>query len=460
MIASRWAHQDRALEFADGKSAVMFAMGMGTGKSRVAIDLIVKRQCQRVLIVCPKSVVAVWPYQFQQHCSTMFNVVALTEGSIKDRAQEAYRKCELAQARNEPLAIVINYESSWAREMHDFNIHSRWDAVILDESHRIKKPGGKASLFFSRLGDRVPLKVCLTGTPMPHSPLDVYAQYRFLDKKIYGTSFTAFRSKYALLQPIGRNIAAKKVVGFQNQDDLKSRFFQIAFQAKTEDVMDLPEEFDVVRPVEISKKARIIYEQLKKEFVADLGSGVVTAGNALTRLLRLQQITSGYIREDNNLETATIGALVEVDTAKREALEDLLEDMDAAEPVVVFCRFKQDIDNVHSIASALGRKSLELSGTINQLKEWQDGEAPIIAVQIQSGNLGIDLTRSRYSIYYSLGFSLGDYLQSRRRISRPGQTRTTTNYHLIATKTIDEQVYKALEARQDCVEAILKQEGQ
>jgi SNF2 family DNA or RNA helicase len=436
----------------------MFAMGMGTGKSRVAIDFILSRRCQTVLIVCPKSVVAVWPYQFQQHCTSLFNVVPLVDGAVKDRASAGAQAIKLARARQEPCAMVINYESAWIGDMAELIQTTGWDAIILDESHRIKKPGGKASLFFSRLANRAAFRVCLTGTPMPHSPLDVYAQYRFLDKSIYGTSFTAFRSKYAVLQPIGRNIAAKKVVGFQNQDDLKSRFFQIAFQAKTEDVMDLPEENDVIIPVTISKKARTIYEQLRKEFVADLGSGVVTAGNALTRLLRLQQITSGYIRADNDLETATIGALVEVDAGKREALEDLLEGMEAAEPVVVFCRFKQDLDNVRLIAFTLGRKSLELSGSVNQLKEWQNGEAPILAVQIQSGNLGIDLTRSRYSVYYSLGFSLGDYLQSRRRISRPGQTRSTTNYHLIATKTIDEQVYKALEARQDCVEAILKEE--
>ena len=459
MPSPRWAHQQKALDFSNDKSAIMYAMGMGTGKSRVAIDLIVQRKAAFVLIVCPKSVVPVWPYQFQQHCSTVFNIVAPTDGSVSSRAEQAMRQIKLSEARREPCAVVVNYESAWMGDMGRFIGSMAWDAVILDESHRIKKPGGKASLFFSRLGDRVPLKICLTGTPMPHSPLDVYAQYRFLDKKIYGTSFTAFRSKYAILQPIGRNIAAKKVIGFQNQADLQSRFFQLAFQARTEDVMDLPEEIDVVRPVEIEKKARTIYDQLKKEFVADVGSGVVTAGNALTRLLRLQQITSGYVREDNNIETATIGALVEVDHAKKEALEDLLEDMEANEPVVVFCRFKHDLEAVHEISTKLGRTSLELSGTENQLEDWQNGTAPILAVQIQSGNLGIDLTRARYAIYYSLGFSLGDYLQSRRRISRPGQTRTTTNYHLIASKTIDEQVYKALQARQDCVEAILKEEG-
>jgi SNF2 family DNA or RNA helicase len=287
----------------------------------------------------------------------------------------------------------------------------------------------------------------------------VYAQYRFLDKKIYGTSFTAFRARYAVLQQIGHHIGAKKVIGFQNQEELQNKFFQIAFHCKTEDVVDLPEEVDVVRPVEICKSARAIYNQLKKEFVADVGSGIVTAGNALTRLLRLQQITSGYLQEDANIETATPGKLVQVDDAKQSMLLDVMEDLADDEPIIVFCRFAKDLDAVHEVTRSLGRASLELSGRVNQLKEWQDGIAQVLAVQIQSGSVGIDLTRSRYAIYYSLGFSLGDYLQSRRRISRPGQKRSTTNIHLIATKTVDEQVYQALQAREDVVNAILSEKG-
>jgi SNF2 family DNA or RNA helicase len=226
---------------------------------------------------------------------------------------------------------------------------------------------------------------------------------------------------------------------------------------KSDDVQQLPEAVDVVRPVVLSAYARGLYNTLKKEFVVGLGDGTVTAGNALTRLLRLQQIGSGWARQDRNVETGEEGELVQVDQAKQDVLADLLEDLTDDEPIVVFCRFHHDLEAVHTVASALGRGSLELSGRRNELKEWQSGAAPILAVQTQSGGVGINLVRARYCVFYSLGFSLGEYLQARKRTHRPGQTHNVTYFHLVATKTVDEDVYKALEARQDVVEAVLSQ---
>ena len=131
------------------------------------------------------------------------------------------------------------------------------------------------------------------------------------------------------------------------------------------------------------------------------------------------------------------------------------------EPVVVFCRFQQDLDVVHEVCQRLGRSSGELSGRKDQWEDFQFKEAfEVLAVQIQAGGVGVNLTRAAYAIYYSIGFSLGDYLQSLARIHRPGQRRPVTYYHLIARKTIDERVYEALEARQDLVEAVLARKPQ
>ena len=124
--------------------------------------------------------------------------------------------------------------------------------------------------------------------------------------------------------------------------------------------------------------------------------------------------------------------------------------------MVVFCRFTRDIQTVHEVAAKLKQTSLELSGRYNQLARWQDGEAPILAVQTQSGGVGIDLTRARVAIYYSLGLSLGDHLQSLARIHRPGQTRNVVYYYLLAEGTIDEKVSKALQSRKEVIEEILK----
>jgi SNF2 family DNA or RNA helicase len=90
------------------------------------------------------------------------------------------------------------------------------------------------------------------------------------------------------------------------------------------------------------------------------------------------------------------------------------------------------------------------------LERWQAGDAVILGVQIQSGGVGIDLTRAAYAVYYSLGFSLGDYEQSLARLRRPGQTRCIRYYHLVAPGTVDQQVYAALKERRSVVEAVLQ----
>lgn len=422
-----------------------------TGKSKVTVDLMVNNGWQRVLILCPKSVVQVWPAEVVKHAAVPIATLPLDEGSMIQRTRKMTTFLELQAVRSEPAIVILNYDAAWREPLAGHLLRRPWDAVICDESHRIKAPGGKAAMFCSRLGDVIPRRLCLTGTPMPHSPLDAYAQYRFLDKGIFGTSFVNCRARYAVMG--GFN--GKQVLSYQNQDELHEKFYSIAYRVKSEDVQSLPEAIDVVRPVILGKYARDLYTTLKKDFVVGIDDGTVTAGNALTRLLRLQQIGSGWVRQDRDIETGVDGPLVQVDTAKQEVLADLLEDLADDEPIVVFCRFHHDLDAVHTVASALARRSLELSGRRNELADWQSGAAPILAVQIQSGGVGINLVRARYCVFYSLGFSLGEYLQARKRTHRPGQDRAVTYFHLIATKTVDEDVYAALEARQDVIETIL-----
>jgi SNF2 family DNA or RNA helicase len=127
------------------------------------------------------------------------------------------------------------------------------------------------------------------------------------------------------------------------------------------------------------------------------------------------------------------------------------------EPVIVFARFHADLDAIHRVAGKQGRSVGELSGRVNQLAAWQAGECDVLAVQIQSGGVGIDLTRAHYVMYYSLGYNLGEYEQSLARPRRPGQEHPVTYYHLIAKGTIDSIVYRALAKRRRVVDEVLKE---
>ncbi|HEY8343300.1 MAG TPA: SNF2-related protein [Calditerricola sp.] len=447
-----WPHQQRAFWFAHDLRAAMLAAEMGTGKSRVVVDLVVNREHDTTLILAPLSVVGVWPREFRKHAGRPVEVLPLNEGSLDRRTKLAADFLERCKQAGLPAVVVINYEAAWREPFRSFALGRRWSLVVLDESHRIKAPGGRQSRFCSELRDRADYRLCLTGTPMPHSPLDIYAQYRFLDPGIFGSSYERFKRRYAVMGGYG----GKQVVAYQRLDELHERMYQIAFRITKEEAIALPEAVHIERTVQLGAKGLRAYQNMERDFYADVEDGKITASNALARLLRLQQITSGF------LPNAEGEGVTRIDEAKQEALEDVLADIPEGEPVVVFTRFVHDLDVVRAVAEKLGRRYGELSGRRNDLTpdatmpEW----AQVFGVQIQAGGVGVDLTRASYAVYYSLGFSLGDYEQSLARVHRPGQQRMVRYIHLIAEGTVDEKVYAALRARKNVVESVLAERSQ
>jgi SNF2 family DNA or RNA helicase len=477
-------HQEEARSFALPRRGAMLAMDMGTMKTRTALEIVLERGHRRCLVLCPLSVVPVWPNEIRKHgLSEHLRCLVLDNGTTKTKAKLAegfVRECG-----TQPWLIVTNYESAWRGDLARLLQRLQLDCLVCDESHRLKSPWGKASVFVWRLSQGVPWRLALTGTPMPHSPLDLYAQFRFLCPNVFGLNFNAFKKRYAVyaldalkqkIEEAQQNIAAGKdvednkavlaplqeslrskpdflqhqLVGWKNQEELTQKFYENSFRVKKEDVLSLPPAVHQTRYCTLSSKAQLVYDSLENSLAADVGKGLVTPANALVRLLRLQQVTSGYVTTDE-------AAQVFLDEAKQDCLTDVLEDLPAQEPVVVFCRFQHDLDAAARAALALERKPRELSGRLNQLAAWQNGAGSVLAVQVQSGGLGVDLTRAAFCVYFSLGFSLGDYEQSLARLHRPGQQRSITYVHLLAKNTIDEKVYEMLAERKAVIEGVLDQ---
>jgi SNF2 family DNA or RNA helicase len=247
-----------------------------------------------------------------------------------------------------------------------------------------------------------------------------------------------------------------QIFGFKQQTEMARLMSSIMYQVSADEVLDLPDAVHTVFPVELSKSTREIYDQMEADFVCWVKEEVaVSAANALVKLLHLSQITGGFISDD---EKKVQKLWDDTFPEKASALEEILEDLPQDEPVVVFSKFKMDVEIIAQIVEKTKRTCSRLTGDINELQEWQDGKTNILIANIQSGKEGIDLTRSRYAIYYSVGFSLGDYEQSLARVRRPGQkSKTVFYYHIVATKTVDEKVYKALEQKKDVIDHVLSE---
>jgi SNF2 family DNA or RNA helicase len=439
-----WPHQAEAVEWLDGRAVGYLHVDMGGGKTRVVIEHIARRGFKKVLVVCPKSVGRVWVEELKKWWPAPRPVepVDLTDGPVAARS----KALESVGRDNLTRVVITNYDSFWREPLRKAILQAGFELVVYDEAHRLKSPGGRASLFAAYLRKVIPNRLALSGTPMPHSPLDIYAQFRALDPSIFGTSFVLFRSRYAVMVG-GFGSVPQMVVGFKNLNELANKMGQITFHVGPERITR-PQVLDVPRYCVLEPKARRAYSDMENELIAEVEAGTITAANALVKLLRLQQITSGVARTDD-------GRDVRVSSAKENLLADILEDIPEAEPVVVFCRFIADLEAVHTVGNRLGRRVCELSGRRDELATWQSGGAPILAVQYRAGSLGISLTRARYGIFYSLSWSLGEYQQARARLVRPGQTRPVTFFHLVAVDTIDEVMLRALEGKAEVIQAVV-----
>jgi len=437
-----WRHQLVSYHMAMAQDATMLALDMGCGKSLCAISVAQNMPASRVLVLCPKSVVSVWPRELDKHAAVCYRVWAVRRDSWTVDRKSRHLKRFLEEPA--PAFVVVNYDSAWREGMRQVLLKQKWDLVICDESHRIKGHTAKASKFAAQLTRVSRKRICLTGTPLPHSPMDAFAQYRFLDPGIYGDSFPKFRAEYAIMG----GYLNKQIVKYINPERFNKKFYSIAYRVMADDVLDLPEFVDEPRTMELSGESKRIYRELATEFVARVKDGEVTANNALVHMLRLQQVTGGCVPTDE-------GEAVVVGTDKRQLLGEVIEDLPVGEPFVVFGRFHHDLDAIREECEGRGLTCGELSGRRNDLASWQDGHSDVLIIQLQAGGVGVDVTRARVAIYYSLDFNLGNYLQSRARIRRPGQSRSGLWIHLVAEGTIDEKVYRALEKRQQVVEWVL-----
>lgn len=458
-MSTLWPHQIAAVEFAADRPGTMLAMQMGTGKTLCAIHLMDEVWgTWTALVLCPKAVVPVWGREFAKHTTGRqwvlwpdpANVSRTMKLSVAKRVAELRAARAAAFQARRPFVAVVNYEAAHQGLMGEALLELRWQVLVLDECHRLKAPGGVTSRFCSRLSDRVPQRLGLTGTPMPHSPLDIYAQMRAIDKRVYGVSNALFKARYARFGGYG----GQEVIGYKNLDDLHSRMYGITFRVRADEVLSLPEITEITQTCELGADGQRAYNAMANALRVELETGVLTAKNGMVKLLRLSQITGGHVRMDD-------GQLTNIDSAKARLLAEVLADLspfepgEPSEPVVVFAHFHTELDTVHSVAANLGLTSAELSGRRNELAEWQDGKATVLAVQESAGGLGVDMTRARYALYYSHGWSLGDYEQSRARIHRPGQTRPVTIIHLVASNTVDEVVLRALAHKQKVVDMVI-----
>ncbi len=402
------------------------------------------KKVNRILIVAPLSIVPVWAEEFEKFADFPYTLTVLEGSSEKKRKA-------VAEFSGKGLEVlVINYESVWRLEKELSAWHP--DMIVADEGHKIKTHNTSASKAMHRLGASAGYRLLLTGTPVTNKAIDIFSQYKFLNPSIFGRSFYTFRSRYFYMTGYGQHTPVMKD---SMEKDFTKRLHSIAYRATKAECLDLPDTTDIVRKISLEPKAMKIYQRLVDESYAKLASGEVTVHNVLTRLLRLSQLTGGFLGNDDN------SRVEQVSNAKLAVLEDIVDSSaEENQKLVIIARFVPEIRAIQKMLEKKGVCYSLIMGEVKdrgeQVRQFQsDPNVTVFIGQIATAGMGLTLTAASTMVFFSLDYSMSNYEQCRARIHRAGQKHPCTYIHLIAQGTVDTKVMQALKNKANLAKSLI-----
>lgn len=470
------AHQRAVLEQSCDRLNFALLMEQGTGKTKVAIDTIahlyLSGEIDAALIIAPSGVDFNWvENELPKHLSDniVIHKYQYLSHKAKTKAATFQRKWMLEITPNSPKlrivtmipeALLTDIGRGFAEQL----LTKFKTILVIDESGKIiKNHKAQRTKILIKLGKLAKYRRILTGTPITKSPLDLYAQFQFLDPSILGfNNFFSFRNYFATTE-IGFGGARNfiKVNGYKNLDKLEELVRHHSFRVLKKDCLDLPPKIYEKVYYTLSAEQQKLYTDLLNDDAAFPGlphseadlftlleeaKDIVLADNILKKLLRLQQIVNGYVVcESGNTKTL----FDDLSKNPRIALIDnILED--AGEKIIIWARFRQEINMLLDYygAQAVGYHGL-LTESDRAHNMWEFRHNPKLRLFIANQSMGYGWTMNEATsvIYFSNDFNLEHRLQSEDRCHRAGQKNQVTYFDLIAQNTIDQHILKNLQKK-------------
>ena len=449
-----YKHQLIALEKSWDKKEYGYFMEMGTGKSKVLVDnmamLYDKGKINGALIIAPKGVYTNWlsqeiPTHLVKHIKPKMVLWTAATSKAKEREYDL-----LFETGFDLHILIMNVEAFSTKKGVEFAykfLRSHKTIMVVDESTTIKTPSAKRTKNILLLGKHAKYRRILTGSPVTKSPLDLYSQCAFLNEDLLEhSSYYSFRNRYAIM--IDRNFGGRRVqiVGsYQRLDELEAKLKAFSYRVQKADCLDLPKKIFMSRTVELTPEQKSAYLTMKSAALAQLKGKMATAPHVLTQLMRLHQITCGHLKSDDG----------EITNFKHNRIEELIDVIDEMEgKVIIWANYVHDIEQItKALEKEYGEGSVvQYYGKVSSddrqeaIKKFQDPKslAKYFVGNTQTGGYGLTLTAASNVIYYSNSYDLEKRLQSEDRAHRIGQHKPVTYVDLIAEKTVDEKIIKAL----------------
>lgn len=429
----------------------------GTGKTKVALDfigvLLKNKIIKRVLVLAPlTAIVGVWEEQIEIDCPWL-------RYSIWRRKQEPDWNSQ---------ALLINYDlfiprrkkkrskrtgkiipDKFFRDHAILNKLIEWepDVIIFDESHKIKNPYSKRSKAAHKLARTGTYVLCLTGSPQGNKKvLDLWSQFEALQPGLLDQTYDEFKNHYCIWTGFGGH----ELLKFKNIKHLAHLIAPFVTRLKEE---ELPKQNDIPIRIDMTPRAKQIYRQMEKEFLTDVSeefkklkrskkpvSKMVATPIVLSKMLKLSQISGGFIRDEE-------GNDIPLHTCKLEALKEIMDDLKESKikRVVIYARFKWELKKIREWLGDWVTYTIDGDTPIEMRRmaiEMYNNSGGVVICQTATGSESLNLQAGNYEIDYSTDYSYINYFQRRKRIHRSGQKKPCYFYQLKCKGTIDVDLYR------------------
>ena len=457
-------HQLQALRFMWTEGSCGLLLDPGLGKTKVILDYILLMDFSRVIIVCPKPLLHVWPEEASKHRPELASGMYVIQTTDWESEKEDIDKARI---------LVTNYNKAVILEAQLMAYNSNF--IGLDEG-LIKNYNTDRTKALTRIGRKVPYKCVMSGTLINNSPLDCFAPLRFIEPAIIGEWVTKFKDKYAITARQNRNI----VLGFRDMPEIQSILASSCIvMRKSEWLKDLPEKKFNLVTCRIEDDAMDCYNRLLSDWTFTFEGETIAVEDALTRLGKLLQIANGffYVKDEDTLEE--LSEKVKKKPAKRrtiffnkqpkvEVIHKLINDPNRLDNrrAIIWFNFQAELEILEEYLNKEGINYLVIKGGEKHVGDKvnlfnNDPSYRFLLGQAKTINYGVTVlgktededadvvpefsTTISDQIFYSLNFSLEVFLQQQDRVHRIGQTKTC-NYWIISTNScIESRVWKALE---------------
>lgn len=455
-------HQEEAVNFAlQNNGIAAFFHDVGCGKTLSALttfaELRKKDTSLKMLVICPLSLIyGAWVREIEKF--TDYNW---------DNLHSEKHQCR----RSGHIDIVlINFESLVYQKrleklMVVMRVYKNWMCVI-DESSKLKNNRAKTVEKILELKKYFKHRIIMSGTPAPNVEWEYWPQMFFLDESILGNNFYKFKNTHFALRRGNQSMAPGVVMnaatirkmheqGYKyeiipaKKEQMFKRMKPWCHMVKASDCIDLPEEIDEYRMIQMTEVQHKIYKQMEKAYIAELGEDKFAVANiVLSKMMKLRQITAGFVVDDKQNPTP-----VSPTNPKMEELFDVIDEC-GQNQVIIWCQFHWEMDQIEQRIKDRGETVSLLHGRVpygqrqEHLENFLTGKSRFLIAHPDSAAHGLTLTNCHIAIFYSLDYSMEGYTQARGRIYRNGQKNNCVYFHLLASGTIDEDVLKIVQRKE------------